>query len=57
MKVVCRVRPLDERELGMGSGQVHQIKDGKTVTIKDAKGEGSNNFQFDRAFDMDSQQG
>lgn len=35
VKVVCRFRPLNEREKALGAIHCHQLLDDKTVQIKD----------------------
>ncbi len=37
MKVVCRFRPLNEREKALGNAIVHELLDDKTVAVKDYK--------------------
>lgn len=37
VKVVCRFRPLNEREKALGNAIVHDLLDEKTVAIKDLK--------------------
>jgi hypothetical protein len=35
VKVVCRFRPLNEKEKAMGALHLHELLDDKTVAIKD----------------------
>ncbi len=37
MKVVCRFRPLNDREKQLGNAIVHELLDDKTVAISAAK--------------------
>ena len=39
VKVVCRFRPLNEREKALGNTIVHELLDDKTVAIKETKSE------------------
>jgi kinesin family protein 5 len=61
IKVVCRFRPPNAVELSVTNGEsIVQIdEEGTTVTLKSLegkKGEDSNGFTFDRAFQMETQQ-
>lgn len=64
VKVVCRFRPLNEREKALGNLTVHDLLDDKTVAIKDSKLEKVDKngqpetlkFSFDRVFGMESTQ-
>lgn len=35
VKVVCRFRPLNEREKALGAAHCHEVADDKTVIIRD----------------------
>ena len=37
IKVLCRFRPINERERAQGNVSVHQLLDDKTVMIKDSR--------------------
>ena len=37
IKVVCRFRPLNEREKALGNSTVQELLDDKTVAIRDLK--------------------
>ena len=58
--VVCRVRPLNKKEIDKGSVCCLDFRpDKKGITINmtsDSTGYGQNDFQFDHVFDMRSQQ-
>ena len=64
VKVVCRFRPLNERQKALGNSIVHELLDDKTVAIKDTKdkvdkkgGEAESlKFSFDKVFDANCTQ-
>jgi hypothetical protein len=60
VKVVCRFRPINDRERFLGGNTIHQILDNNTIGIKDTKSDKTNpellHFNFDRVFDCKSTQ-
>jgi hypothetical protein len=55
VKVVCRFRPLNQKEidLNLGSG-IQFMPDGMTVKVIGQEKEGTHNFTFDAVFGTDS---
>jgi len=60
VKVICRVRPLNSKEQGMGGNVCVDFVDQRTIGIKNPNnpelGPGMHKFTFDRVFDMKSKQ-
>lgn len=57
VKVVCRVRPLNAKEIAKGSKCCLDFhKDGKQIAINLEGGSQQNKFEFDHVFDTNSQQ-
>ena len=59
VKVVCRFRPLNQREKSLGATHCHQLLDDKTVQIKDKDVKDSKDplkFSFDKVFDTGTSQ-
>jgi len=62
VKVVCRFRPINEKERAQSNAIVHELLDDKTVSIKDSTKADKNanaeplKFNFDKVFDCNSTQ-
>lgn len=59
VKVVCRFRPLNEREKALGAVHCHQLLDDKTVQIRDRDQKDNKEplkFTFDKVFDTQASQ-
>jgi len=60
VKVVCRVRPFNQKEIGLGTETCVQFPDPTIINIKTSQhsemGPGTHKFQFDRVFPMSSSQ-
>jgi kinesin family protein 5 len=60
VKVVCRVRPFNTKELAMGTAACVEFPDQQTINIKTSQhseiGPGTHKFQFDRVFPLVSNQ-
>jgi len=53
VRVVCRFRPLNQKEIDLGMGGICQFEDSQTVTLK---GQETHKFTFDRVFPMPTTQ-
>jgi kinesin family protein 5 len=55
VKVVCRFRPLNEKEKAMGAVHCHELLDDKTLAVREKEKEPLK-FTFDKIFDVNTNQ-
>jgi kinesin family protein 5 len=55
VKVVCRFRPLNEKEKAMGAVHCHEVLDDKTLSVREKEKEPLK-FSFDKIFDVNTAQ-
>ncbi len=55
IKVFCRFRPFNSKEMAANSTRLHRINKGTQLIIRDARSEDMS-FMYDNVFDMESTQ-